>query len=297
MDSPNSVMSEEPVLVTGLSGMVGSRFQELYPDRYRFENLDLSAGIDITQAGQIDPLIGSSKASAVLHLAAYTNVSAAYEEAGDQAGACYQVNVVGTENIAKACKKYGKYLIHISTDFVFDGAKEEPYTEADPPHPIEWYGQTKFLAEQAVQESLDDWLILRLAYPYQAHPVRPDFVKNLIEKLTAGTLPPAFTDHTITPTFADDIAAVFDYCLKKRPTGIYHLVGSSWHTDYEIAGIVKKTFNLPGSVQAGQLQDYLKTIRRPYQKTMKVSNSKLQAEFGLKLRTFTEGLQSIKNQK
>ena len=172
----------EQVLVTGLAGMVGTRFEQLYGGKYELMSLDLASGVDITKREQVNQVISQSAAATVIHLAAYTNVSAAYEQQGDLDGACYKVNVLGTQNVAQACKNNGKYLIHVSTDFVFDGTKQSAYTEEDLPHPIEWYGETKYLAEKEVQNILDNWVILRLAYPYQAMPVRPDFLAKYVSK-------------------------------------------------------------------------------------------------------------------
>jgi dTDP-4-dehydrorhamnose reductase len=284
---------KQPLLGTGLSGMVGSRFQELYGEEYDFENLDLSEGVDITNAKQVDEVVGKSKAATLIHLAAFTNVSAAHEQDGDESDVCYRVNVVGTETIARSVKKFGKYLIHISTDFVFDGTKEEPYIEEDVPHPIEWYGKTKYWAEKKVQEICDRYVILRIAYPYQAKPVRPDFLTNMILKLKTNSLPPAFTNHWVTPTFVDDLLKVFNYCILNKPAGLYHSTGSSWHTDHEMAVLAKELFGLEGEVKKGNLDEYLKIINRPYQRSLKVSNEKLRKEFGIGLSTFREGIEKI----
>ena len=281
---------------TGLSGMMGTRFQELYADDYDFVNLDLSTGVDITDPKMVDKAFRNSTAEAVIHFAAFTNVSAAHDQLGDKRGICYRVNVVGTENIVKAANKYNKYLIHISTDYVFDGEKGNEYTETDNPNPIEWYGQTKYMAEQLVQEYMDEYTILRLAFPYQSSPSRPDFLARMMEELKDNTLPPQFIDHIITPAFVDDLAQVFNYCINERPTGIYHAVGSSWHTDFDMAKIVKSVFKLSGDVEKGSLDKYLKEINRPYQKEMRVSNKKLQKDFGIKMKTFEDGLEVVKKQ-
>jgi dTDP-4-dehydrorhamnose reductase len=283
----------KPLMVTGLSGMVGTRFKALFEDKYAFENLDLTNGVDITNAASVEAVIQKSEASILIHLAAFTNVTAAYEQQDDENGSCYKVNVTGTKNIAEACDKYHKYLIHVSTDFVFDGTKDEPYIETDIPHPIEWYGETKFKAEQIIQQIMSHFVILRMAYPYQAKPIRPDFLNNLRTKLMAETLPPQFTDHTITPTFVDDVAKIFDYCVSFRPTGIYHMVGSSSHTDFELANLVKAEWQLESPIKPGLLVEYLKTVKRPYQQTMKVSNQKLIHDFGIKMMSFPEGIRSI----
>lgn len=287
---------DNPVLVTGLNGMIGSRFKELYGSTLTMEGMDLANGVDITDSQSVNRLIGQSAAKAVINLAAFTNVSAAHEQNGDKSGPCFQVNVTGTKNIAAACAKNHKHLIHISTDFVFDGTKETPYTEADEPQPIEWYGQTKLWAEEAVKQSEVKWVILRLAYPYQARPVRPDFVTGMREKMLSGTLPPQFTDHVVTPTWVDDVARVFDFCIKNQPKGIYHMTGSSWHTDYEMATLVSQIFGIEAEIKEGSLQAYLKTVQRPYQRMMKVSNAKLVRDFGIKMKTFEEGLLEIKAQ-
>lgn len=284
------------LLVTGLSGLVGSRFLYLYADKYEMVNLDLTSGIDITDAASVEQIFSSSNAQAVVHLAAYTNVSAAYEQQGDTEGVCYKVNVLGTKTIAEAAQKYNKYLVHVSTDYVFDGKKQDQYVENDVPSPIEWYGQTKLWAEEAVAKSEVKGAILRMAFPYQANPSRPDFLAKVIENLKKNTLPPAFADHVITPTFVDDVTTVFDYCITHQPTGVYHMVGSSSHTDYEIASMVNEIFDLEGTVQPGSLTEYLKKVNRPYQQTMRVSNEKLTREFGIQMHTVPDGLREIKNQ-
>jgi dTDP-4-dehydrorhamnose reductase len=100
----------------------------------------------------------------------------------------------------------------------------------------------------------------------------------------------------VTPTFVDDLAEVFDYCINERPQGVYHAVGSSFMTDYDMALNVQKAFDLPGTVRKGELMAYLKTIKRPYQKRLKVSNQKLTREFNLKMHGFVDALAEIKDQ-
>lgn len=288
------------IIGTGLTGLVGSRLVELYKDAYTFENIDLATGVDITKPEQVDKVIAASSADTVIHFAAFTNVTLAFEQADDVNGACYQVNVLGTQNIAASCQRHGKFLIHISTDFIFDGVNpgENGYTEDDQPQPIEWYGKTKLLAEEAVEKSGANYTILRLAYPYRAfHETRPDIVRSIITKLKEGKMYPPFSDHTITPTFIDDIANVIHLVINKKPSGeTIHLVGSSWHSDYEIALLVQEVFGLPGDIKPGSLEEYLKTANRPYQKTMKVSNQKLINLLGYIPKTLREGLTEVKAQ-
>lgn len=286
------------VIGTGLSGLVGSRFVELYKDKIQFENLDLTTGVDITNESSVEKALSESEGEVVVHFAAFTNVSAAHEQTDDLSASCYQVNVIGTKNIAKVCKKYNKYLIHISTDFIFDGTKETAYTEEDQPNPIEWYGKTKYLAEKEVEKSECNYSILRLAYPYTSHhPERVDLVRNIINKLKDGSMYPPFTDHFITPTLIDDIAnAIYRVIESKPDSQIFHLVGSSSHSDYEITKLIQEVFNLPGEIQKGSLAKYLESNPRPYQKNMKISNQKLITKLGYTPKTLKEGLEIIKQQ-
>lgn len=288
-----------PLLATGLTSMIGSRFLELYPE-YQVENIDLATGIDITDAKAVREAVGRSQSAACIHFAAFTDVDAANLESGDKDGPCHRVNVLGTQAVAQACADTGKYLIHISTDFVFDGANPPAggYTETDAPHPIEWYGQTKLWAEEAIQKFGAKYVIARITYPYRANfPAKLDLVRKIIAKLKDGTLPPMFTDHILTPTFIDDIAVVLKTFLDKQPTGIYHVVGSSHVSDYDIAITAAEVFQLGKStIKRGSLVEFLKTAHRPYQKNLSTSHTKLTQEFGIHMSTLREGLEKMKQQ-
>jgi dTDP-4-dehydrorhamnose reductase len=289
-----------PLLVTGLTGLVASRFQELYSQDFDFTNIDLATGIDITDQVAVNRVIAHSPASALIHFAAFTNVDAAHQQHGDKSGLCYRINVDGSRNVAHACTRHGKYLIHISTDFVFDGVNPPPggYTEESLPHPIEWYGQTKLWAEEEVQKYGAKYCIARITYPFRAYfPPKPDLIRSVMAKLKAGNLPPMFTDHIITPTFIDDIAVALKAMLDQHPQDIFHIVGSSNLSDYQIACQVARAFDLDESqVKPGSLENYLAANPRPYQKNLATSNAKLKRELGVTMRTLDEALAAMKQQ-
>src|SRR3990167_8359794 len=182
----------QKVLGTGLSGLVGSRIVDLLSSKYSFENLDLTTGVDITNEDQVLRFAEKSSAKTIIHMAAFTDVTAAWQQNGDKNGACYQVNVVGTENIARAAQKTGKHLIHLSTAFVFDGEKDGVYLESDALNPIEWYGKTKALAEEAVQSMCDAWAIFRIDQPFRSdtYEKKPDATHKLISGIKNGTVHP-----------------------------------------------------------------------------------------------------------
>lgn len=289
---------KKKILSTGLSGLVGSRIQEMFSDKYEFLNMDLSTGADITDKQAILDFINKNPADTLIHLAAFTNVNEANNQKGDKDGICYKVNVDGTQNIADICKEKGIYLIHISTDFVFAGDKQDHYTEEDPRNPIEWYGETKAMAEEAVEKTLNHYSIVRIGYPFRAKfEDKPDIVAKTIQGLKDGTLYPQFTDMIITPTFIDDLAKALDVIIDKQPDGIYHLNGSTSLSPFELAQEIAKVFNLDSSkIKEGSLEEFLKTTDRPYQKILKISNAKAKKELGVKISTIDEALSKIKEQ-
>lgn len=292
-------MSAKPaVLITGATGLVGSRITELLADRYQFFNLDLTTGVDITQIDKIRQFVAQHPAEVMIHLAAFTNVQACFEQTNDKSGLAYQVNVEGTANIARVCQENNIYLVHVSTDFVFAGDTKEPYTEEAQRNPIEWYGQTKTWAEEKIEEILDNYAIVRIGFPYRAKfPDKPGIVAKIRQGLTNGELQPQFGDMTITPTFIDDLAEAIAVIIEKRPQGIFHLHGSSSLSPYELAKKIAAAFNFnPDLVKQGSLEEYLKTTKRPYQKHLIMANEKAKNELGVRLRTIDEGLAAIKKQ-
>jgi len=291
-------MKNKPTIIgTGLSGMVGSRFVELFKKDFEFTNLDLTTGVDITDSKKVDNAFSQHQSTIVIHFAAFTDVSKAFEENGNKQGIVYKVNTLGTKNIAQACKKYNHYLIHISTDFIFDGAKKELYTEEDKPKPIEWYGQTKLWAEEEVQKSNCNHVIARLAFPFRAKfPQKLDLVRNMIEKLKTNSLYPMFTDQIITPTFTDDLCNALRLFIDKKPTGIYHIAGSTPLSPYELAQKISTIFNFKADIKPGSFIEYMKKDPRPRQQYLKISSAKLQKDFNIQMKDIDSALKTLKDQ-
>ncbi|MGI5826633.1 MAG: SDR family oxidoreductase [Patescibacteria group bacterium] len=285
------------ILGTGLAGLVGSRIVELLGDGFDFENLSFDQGFDITKPETIESKIASSDASVLIHLAAFTDVGAAWKENGNKEGLCYQINVEGTKNIADLCAKHNKYLIHFSTDFVFDGEKEEPYTEEDLPNPIDWYGKTKYWAEEEVKNSGCKSCITRISFPFRAnYSLKKDFIAKMIDGFKTGSLYPQFNDEIITPTFVDDIAWGIKEVLERKPEGIVHLTGPSFITPFELSKLVAQTFGLDGNlIKEGSLLEYLKNNpnSRPYPRCLKISNTKAREVLGIEMKTIVKALSEL----
>jgi len=286
------------VAATGLTGLIGSRLEELLSRDFEWLGLRYEDGFDITSSEKVDKAISSFNGEAVLHLAAFTDLNAAWKQRGDKTGMCYQINVEGTRNIAKACQKNGKYLIHVSTDAVFGGDKQSAYTEEDKPNPIEWYGQTKLWAEEEVAKSGVKAAIVRFAYPFRAgFEPKKDFVRKIIDQLKSGEEISMFGDTVFTPTFIDDIAVAMRAILTKKPAGIFHVVGSTQLPPLAAAEEIAKVFDLNEKLILPQkFDDYLKSGGRPYPKFAGLSNEKLKREPGVTMRKFPEALEEMKKQ-
>ena len=289
---------KQSLLATGINGLVGSKLTEIFEDKYSFDTLDISDPVnpvDITDESSVVNALKNSTANFIVHFAAYTDVTGAWKQKGDKFGPAYKVNVNGTKNIVKACKNFGKHLIHISTAYVFNGEKQELYTESDQLNPIEWYGQTKAEAETAITQSDIDWTILRIDQPFRSDTFeRPDAVRRIANGLKDGSLYPQFTNHYFGPTFIDDFALVIDWVIRTKSKGIYNSsAGEKW-TDFDFANLIKSTFNFGTEVKKGDLDEYLKTLDRPYQRNTAMSIEKLKSEIDFELKSVNEAMKLVK---
>lgn len=285
------------IIGTGLNGLVGSKLSQAYEDKYSFLNidrLDPVSPIDITDYDQLAAFVSASDAPFIIHFAAFTDVTKAWEQRGDTNGVAYQVNVVGTQNMVKVAEATGKQLVHISTAYVFDGEKEGSYTESDSVHPIEWYGETKAKAEEAVFNSTGPWTVLRIDQPFRSNSFpKVDVAHRIKSGLAAGTLYPQFVDHYIGPTFIDDFVKVLEWVIRTKTTGLFHATAGEKVSDYEFATLINNAQNLGAEVKKGQLSEYLKTLNRPYQKNTALNCEKLTSLLDFRQMTLADAVKTI----
>lgn len=280
------------ILGTGLNGLVGSRVVELLSPKYEFESVSRSTGVDIQDPNSIRTAVENSNADVVLHMAAKTNVDGCEEDrAAGKDGEAWKINVDGTRNVTEAVREFGKKLIYISTDFVFDGKKEGQYSEEDEPNPICWYGQTKCDGEKVV-ESLEGSIIARIAYPYRADFEKKDFVRAIKARLESGGEVKAVEDHNFCPTFIDDIAQALDVLIEKNASGIYHVVGSQTLTPYDAALMIAEKFGLNKELISPTTRAEYFAGKAPRPFNLSLKNDRIKA-LDVSMKTFKEGLGEI----
>jgi dTDP-4-dehydrorhamnose reductase len=285
------------VIITGANGLIGSSCCKLLENQYQFTKLDISDPdypVDITDVGSVMNALKKSSATHLIHLAAFTDVTAAWQQSGDKTGMAYKVNVKGTENLVKACNETGKHIINVSTSYVFDGEKSDQYTELDSPNPIEWYGETKALAEKYIQEHADSWTIFRIDQPFKAEKfAKQDLAHKVGAEIQAHALPPQFEDHYLGPTWIPDFIKIIEWAVRTSSKGLYHASSGETWTNLEFAQKVAEILQPDYKVQSSKLSDYLKSNKRPYQKNTALNCQKLFSELDFTTISIASALEKV----
>lgn len=250
------------VLVTGANGQLGKTIEELYSDNQ--DGLDFvfvsKAELDITKAEELRLFFDKNQFDFCINCAAYTNV----EQAEKTPEIAFKVNAEGLKNIAKACKANNTVLIHISTDYVFDGEKKEPYTVDDVPNPINEYGKSKLLGERYIQETLEDFFIIRTSWLYSKN-YGKNFYRTISEK--AKTEKELFvTDKQVgcptnTETLTKYIIDIID--SSNGNFGIHHFSDNKPMTWYSFAEKIFLDNNISNKVKLVKAKNYCTFAERP----------------------------------
>ena len=212
------------ILITGSNGMLGYDLKSVLADKHDLI-LTTSKSLDITNKDEVLELITSEKPDIVINAAAYTDVDGC-EENIEKA---FSVNGDGPKNLALACSKTGSSLVHISTDYVFNGKNNTPWVESDETGPISIYGKSKLEGEEAIVEILDKYFIIRTAWLYGIN--GKNFPKTMLELAENHSEITVVYDEVGTPTFTKDLAEGIAELIESEYYGIYHLTNSgscSW---------------------------------------------------------------------
>ncbi|RDI44794.1 dTDP-4-dehydrorhamnose reductase [Aquicella lusitana] len=215
------------LLVTGGEGQVAQALcRHAVAGKFQIHALSHSE-MDISQPSSIERVLTAQMPDCVINTAAYTAVDRAEAERGK----ADQANVLGAKHIAHACSKHRIPLIHLSTDYLFDGTKTAPYAEEDDVNPINHYGKSKWLGEEAVREACDSHIILRVSGVFSEH--KTNFLKSILRLAQEKGQLNIVADQLTCPTYAGDIAlAIFSIIEKFSQWGTFHYCSApavSWH--------------------------------------------------------------------
>ena len=245
------------VFVTGVKGQLGyDVVNELEKRGLEAIGVDIQE-MDITDAESVNNVIGEAAPDAVIHCAAYTAVDAAE----DNEELCRKVNAQGTQNIANMCKKLDIPMIYISTDYVFDGQGERPWLPDDERAPLNIYGQTKYEGELAVQNTLDKYFIVRIAWVFGVN--GKNFIKTMLNLGKTRDHLTVVNDQFGSPTYTYDLARLLVDMIQTDKYGVYHATNEGICTWYEFACEIFRQAGITVDVAPVTADQYPAKAKRP----------------------------------
>jgi dTDP-4-dehydrorhamnose reductase len=293
------------ILITGSNGLLGQNLTALFlKDKNNYEIVGFSRGknrsgrtdfeyhnLDITNKQLLAEKIKKIKPNFIINTAAMTNVDACEN---DRTG-CYDLNVNVVEYLIAICSEINAHLIHISTDFIFDGKKGN-YTEEDIPNPLSYYGETKLLSEQILQKSTINYTILRtiLVYGLVNDMSRSNIVLWVKESLEKNKEITIVDDQYRTPTYVEDLALACKISVEKKATGVFNISSNELLSIYEVAQEIADAFNLDKTL-IKPISTSTLNQRAPRPETTGFDLTKTNRELEFYPKSFKEDLQRFKH--
>lgn len=293
------------ILITGANGLLGYKLVQLLSKQSDVQTIatgrrmisDLPANVsfselDITDSLQTEKIISQLKPEVVINTAAMTQV----DQCETDRDLCWKGNVTGVENLIAGCAKNQTHLVHVSTDFIFDGT-QGPLDESAVPNPVNYYGESKLAAEKVIQQSTISWTILRTVLVFGVTPdmSRSNIVLWVKKSLEDGKTINVVNDQWRTPTLAEDLAMGCYLSAKKKARGIYNIAGEEMMTPYDIAMQTADFFKLNKSlINATDSSKFKQPAVRPLKTGFIITKAK--DELGYQPHSFKEGLALMASQ-
>lgn len=268
------------ILITGASGLYGSKMTQITSidnEVYSAYNKSEPAygtpiHFDVSNKNQVEHAFNKAHPEVVVHAAALTDV----DKCETNKELAWKTNVEGTKVIAKAAKQCKAFLVYVSTDYVFNGEKGS-YTETDTPDPVNYYGFTKFKAEQIIEKILTEHCIARTSVIFGEKPAsgKINFALWLLSKLRQKEPVKIIVNQWISPTLNTNLAEMTWEIIQRRITGIYHLSGATRISRYDFAQAIAKTFNYDSTrITPSNSSNLNWTARRPRDSSLNVEKAK-----------------------
>ncbi|GGZ33940.1 NAD(P)-dependent oxidoreductase [Echinicola pacifica] len=296
-----------PILVTGANGLLGQKLIKRLLEQQQYEIIATGRGacrlpeswkgytyasMDITDESAVMEVFGKYAPKLVIHGAAMTNVDQCETERED----CYAQNVRAVSHILNGCEAQGAYLVHVSTDFIFDGA-EGPYDEQAVPNPINYYGETKLQAEKLILDSRVKAGIARtvLVYGISHDMSRSNIVLWVKDSIEKGKTLQLVDDQLRTPTLAEDLAEGCLLMAANQAEGIYNISGEEVLTPYEMAMQTVDFFKLDKTkITKTDSTAFQQTAKRPLKTGFIIQKAKDQLNY--KPKSFKKGIEILAKQ-
>lgn len=276
------------VLVTGSNGQLGSEIRDLsanYP--YQFFFMDRT-GLDISDAEALEQFILTHAINAIVNCAAYTAV----DKAEIESEKAYAINADAVKTLASLSKKHAIKLIHISTDYVFDGTHFQPYCENHPTNPLSVYGKSKRAGEEALLEvNPTNAIVIRTSWVYSSY--GNNFVKTMLRLAKEREVLNVIYDQIGTPTYAKDLAYTILEILPKIDTKtveIYHYSNEGVASWYDFAKEIISFSNLTCKIEPITAEHYPLPAKRPYYSLL--NKAKIKQTFGITIPYWKESLKA-----
>lgn len=254
------------ILVTGSNGQLGFDVtKELQKRKLEYVG-SIRNDFDITSYDEVEGYILNLKPECIIHCAAYTAV----DKAEDEKEMCYKINVLGTENIAKACKKVNAKMIYISSDYVFDGSGNMPHQINEEANPLSVYGKSKYQGELKVKEYLDKYFIVRTSWVFGAN--GNNFVKTMLRLGNERSSINVVSDQIGSPTYTVDLAKLLCDMALSEKYGTYHGTNEGFCSWAQFAEKIMKIANLDCKINYIKTEEYKTKAVRPLNSRLSKEN-------------------------
>ncbi|MDO5334347.1 MAG: dTDP-4-dehydrorhamnose reductase [bacterium] len=273
------------ILITGANGQLGTELHEILEREFPGQTLYTDVQeLDLTNAKAVDSYVANNEITHIVNCAAYTAVDRAEEEKM----LCAAVNTDAVKNLAMAADANGAKIIHISTDYVFDGTNHRPYRESDKVNPISQYGTTKRKGETLLLALAPQAIIIRTAWLYSAH--GNNFVKTMLRLADSQPEIKVVCDQIGTPTFARDLARAVVKVLQSHQwvPGIYHFTDEGAASWYDFAKAIFRIAGKDVKVTPIPTEDYPTPASRPSYSIL--DRTRIKATYGIEIPHWEEAL-------
>ena len=241
--------------ILGGRGMLGADLAELCRENAIDTRVFDLPDFDITDSARLTEAVEAARM--IVNCAAYTNVDGAEREPN----LAQRVNADAVGRLGELAAAAGKYALHISTDFVFDGTGDAPYCETDVPNPINTYGRTKLAGERLLTASGCEHAIIRVQWTYGAH--GKNFVTKMLDLAESGRTPKVVDDQIGSPTATSEVAKVLLRFLDIKPVGLFHYAAAGCASRYDLARFIFETLGIDADLTPCKSTEFKTPARRP----------------------------------